>query len=330
MPDDTTSFTRTGHSDYIFALAFSPDSAYLASASRDTTVRIWHMHSHDVGARFIAPHDSLSSSEEGAINRAPTTIVDNNIEQYIVYHEHVHPLLSVAWSPDGKYIASGDTGGIIHIWEAETGKTILTYHGHIRFVRSIAWSPNGLYIASGGDYGDSTVQVWETLTGKLIYTYHRQYRIFSISWEPAGRHIASCSFDGSVQLWKSFTGNVILSYSGHTGPIYTTSWSPDGKYIASGGQDATIQIWEATTGKTVCTYKGHTGAVKALAWSPDSKRIVSGGDDMTVQVWEATTGEQIISFNDYKKWIRAVAWSPDGKYLAFACDKTAWITTNTP
>src|SRR5438874_9106527 len=101
MPDDTTSFTRTGHSDYIFALAFSPDSTYLASAYRDTTVRIWRMHSHNVGARFIAPssNDSLSSSEEDAIYRAPTSI-DNNFEQYIVYHEHVHPLLSVAWSAD--------------------------------------------------------------------------------------------------------------------------------------------------------------------------------------------------------------------------------------
>src|SRR5438105_4974923 len=198
MSDDTTSFTSTGHSDYIFALAFSPDSTYLASASRDTTVSIWHMHSHNVEARFIA----LSSDDDrvslGAINRASTTIVDNNIEEYIVYHEHVHPLLSATWSPDGKYIASGDTGGIIHIWEAETGKTILTYHGHIRFVRSIAWSPGGLYIASGGDYGDSTVQVWEALTGKLIYAHHRQYRIFSVSWEPGGQHIASRSEERRV------------------------------------------------------------------------------------------------------------------------------------
>src|SRR5437868_6872955 len=117
MSDDTTTFTCTGHSDYIFALAFSPDSAYLASASRDTTVRVWHMHSHNVGARFIAPSsdDSLSSSEEGAINRAPTSI-DNNIEDSTIYHEHTHPVLSVAWSPDGKYIASGDTNGIIYIW----------------------------------------------------------------------------------------------------------------------------------------------------------------------------------------------------------------------
>src|SRR5713226_4517761 len=103
MSDDTTSFTSTGHSDYIFALAFSPDSTYLASASRDTTVRIRQMHPYGVGARFIAPNDSLSLSQEGAIHRAPTTIVNNNIEERIIYREHTHPLLSVAWSPDGKY-----------------------------------------------------------------------------------------------------------------------------------------------------------------------------------------------------------------------------------
>ena len=90
MPDDTTSFTRTGHSDYIFALAFSPDSTYLASASRDTTVSIWHMHSHNVEARFIALSSDDDRESLGAINRASTTIVDNNIEEYIVYHEMLH------------------------------------------------------------------------------------------------------------------------------------------------------------------------------------------------------------------------------------------------
>ena len=331
MSNDITSFTYTGHSDYIFALAFSPDSAYLASASRDTTVRIWRMHPHNVGARFIAPNSNgdESASQEGAIKHAPTSIVNNNIEEHIIYREHTHPLLSVAWSPNSKYIASGDTGGIIHTWEAETRKATLTYHGHTRFVRSIAWSPDGLYIASGGDYGDSTVQVWQAITGKNIFTHHRQYRIFAVTWEPGEQHIASSSFDGSVQIWEPFTGNVTLTYHGHTGPVYTSAWSPDGASIASGGQDATIQVWEAATGKTICIYKGHTGAVKALAWSPDSKCIVSGGDDATVRIWEATTGEHITSYTDYKKWIRALAWSPDGKYIAFACDETAWIVTNT-
>ncbi|HLX58607.1 MAG TPA: WD40 repeat domain-containing protein [Ktedonobacteraceae bacterium] len=299
---DTSPLTYRGHSDYIFALTFSPDGAHVASASRDATVRVWHINQH---------------------------VHNMDTEDITVYHEHgrdASSVLSVAWSPDGKYIASGDTTGIIQVWEAYPGKTMLTYHGHTRFVRGIAWSPDGQHIVSGGDFGDSTAQVWEALTGRHIYTHIRQYRIFAVSWEPRGRHIATCSFDGSVQLWDAYTGDVKLVYTGHSGPVYTSAWSPDAKLIASGGKDSTLQVWEAATGKTVSTYRGHTKAVKTLAWSPDSKYIVSGGDDMNVEVWEAMTGERITFNQDHEKWVRAVAWSPDGSYIAATSSHTVQVT----
>src|ERR1700680_4958210 len=113
-----------GHSDYIFSLAFSPTGTTLASASRDTTVRVWRINQSNM-----------------------------ETEDITIYRAHKGSLLSVAWSPDGQYIASGDTTGAVHIWDVYGGDTILTYHGHARFARSIAWSPGGKYIVSGGDYG---------------------------------------------------------------------------------------------------------------------------------------------------------------------------------
>src|SRR5579871_3072807 len=120
MPADTTGSSNTfpliyqGHSGYIFSLAFSPDSTMLVSASRDTTVRVWHI--------------NLSRMET---------------EDTTVYREHKSSLLAVAWSPDGKYIASSDTSSAIHIWDTWSGETILIYRGHTRFARSIAWSSDG-------------------------------------------------------------------------------------------------------------------------------------------------------------------------------------------
>ena len=162
MPIDTPVFMYHGHSDNVFAVAWSPGGTSIASGSRDKTVRIWNAHTGE---------DSRT------------------------YRGHASYLLSVAWSPDGKYIASGDTGGIVQVWEANTGRSLVTYHGHTRFVRCIAWSPDSSHIASGGDFGDSTVQIWAAFSGNLVYTHKQQYRILGIAWSSGGDRIASGSFD---------------------------------------------------------------------------------------------------------------------------------------
>ncbi len=309
--------TYTGHDDNVFCLAFSPNSDLLATGSRDTTIHITRV--SDIC------HSSLRSESEASgveiLHFAQNDTGELAGLRPYIFREHTHPVLSLAWSPDGRFIASGDTTGIIHVWEAATGTISATYHGHTRFVRSIAWSPDGTSIVSGGDYGDSTVQVWEAITDKHIFWHRSQYRIFGVSWEPLGSHIVSCSFDGSVQIWDAFTGELMQDYRQHAGPVYAASWSPDGQHIASAGQDSIIHVWEPFTGRTITRYTGHTDAIKTLAWSPDSRSIVSGSDDRTVQVWQATRGERIFLDNGYTKWIHAVGWSRDGKWIAAASGK---------
>src|SRR5690242_13804444 len=151
IPIETPLFQYHGHTDNVFAVAWSPDSSSIASGSRDKTVHIWNPQTGQV---------------------------------HCIYQGHAAYLLRVAWPPDGSDIASGDTNGVVQVWEASTGKNIVSYHGHARFVRSIAWSPDSSRIASGGDFGDSTVQIWNAYNGNCLYTHKQQYRIFGVSWSP--------------------------------------------------------------------------------------------------------------------------------------------------
>jgi len=242
------------------------------------------------------------------------------------YRGHSNIVWKVAWSPDGKRIASGGDDDTVQVWDATTGGNVYTYRGHSHAVLAVAWSPDGKRIASGGD--DKTVQVWDATTGGNVYTYRgHSDHVYAVAWSPDGKRIASGSgfhlispTHNTVQVWDATTGGNVYTYRRHSHEVVAVAWSPDGKRIASGSWDQTVRVWDAANGRTVYTYQGHTYLVNAVAWSPDGKRIASGSEDMTVQVWDATTGGNVYTYRGHSSSVYAVAWSPDGKRIASGGD----------
>jgi WD40 repeat protein len=231
------------------------------------------------------------------------------------YRGHSGGLESVAWSPDGKRIASGSGDGTVQVWDAVDGGNGFTYKGHSGWVRSVAWSPDGKRIASGS--GDGTVQVWDAVDGGNGFTYKGHFGVLeSVAWSPDGKRIASGSGDKTVQVWDAVDGGNSFTYEGHSSWVNAVAWSPDGKRIASGSSDRTVQVWDAVDGGNGFTYKGHSDWVLAVAWSPDGKRIASGSSDRMVQIWDAVDGGNGFTYKGHSNSVLAVAWSPDGKRIA--------------
>jgi len=174
-----------------------------------------------------------------------------------------------------------------------------------------------------------------TITRLATYRGHSK-EVYSVSWSPNSKLIASGSGDETVQIWDVAQGTNILSYCGHChkigkGLIQTIMWSPDGKYIVSGSWDKSVRIWDASSGHTISTFRNYYEIVEAVAWSPDGKYIASGNRNGIVHVWDVTSGKKVRNFlghcvKEANLDVVAVAWSPDGKRVASASwDRTVKV-----
>ncbi|QRV72059.1 hypothetical protein RhiJN_00073 [Ceratobasidium sp. AG-Ba] len=237
---------------------------------------------------------------------------------------HTFWVRSVAYSPDGAYIASGSNENTIRMWDAHTGQQVghpLT--GHTDWVRSVAYSPDGAYIASGSD--DKTIRMWDAHTGQQVghpLTGHTDW-VRSVAYSPDGAYIASGSDDKTIRMWDAHTGQQVgHPLTGHTSSVESVAYSPDGAYIASGSLDRTIRMWDAHTGQQVGhPLTGHTSSVWSVAYSPDGAYIASGSEDRTIRMWDAHTGQQVgHPLTGHTDWVRSVAYSPDGAYIASGSD----------
>lgn len=194
------------------------------------------------------------------------------------------PVRDVAWSPDGTRLASGGNDKMVRIWEAATGKPLLTLRGHTDAVTAVAWSPDGRWVASAS--WDKTVQVWEPSSGKLLYTYSgHTHGVEAVAWSPDGRCLASASGDKTIQIWDASSGKLLRTCSGHARGVYAVAWSPNGGRLASASVDGTVQVWKTSTGEVLFTYRGHYGKVFTVVWSPSGELIASAGYE--VHIWQA-------------------------------------------
>ncbi len=228
-------------------------------------------------------------------------------------HEDV--AYSIAFSPDGKRLATGSFDRTVKLWDVSAGRELVTLKGHENSVGSVTFSPDGKRLATGSF--DHTVKLWDVDAGRDLATLrgHKDV-VHSVAFSPDGKRLATGSFDRTVRLWDAVTGQELVTLHGHGDAVYSVAFSPNGKRLASGSKDRTIKLWDAGSGRELAILKGHENTVYSVSFSPDSKRLASGSWDRTIKLWAVANGQELSTFNGHGNSVNSVTFSPDGKMLA--------------
>jgi WD40 repeat protein len=291
------------------------------------------------GRQFLAKKDALSAleavgkarSQEGFSRGDAAMAVLDAISMYLPrseflggweansWQQHAATISSLAFHPRDKWVAAGDQGGDLTLWQVDDGQLARRIKAHAGPVESISVSQDGSRVLTGG--GDNLIHLWEVETGNKVRAFEgHTLKVRGVCLLRSGHYLLSASADETLRLWSAATGSCERVYKGHQGQVIDLSPSPDENHFISGGEDGVLKLWNIGKSKAVRSFKGHSGQVFSVCYSLDGQYVLSASSDGTLIFWSVKNGRSLQVFNGHNGFVRACCLSGDNRYALSSGD----------
>lgn len=324
------------HGDDVLAVAFSPNGQHFASASADDTVKLWLVggptllltiaeHADDVRGVAFSP-DSARFATVSLDATARIYAIDGS--PVATLGGHYFEAESVAYSPDGQYVVTGDGGGHVRVWSAADGSPVTSFLAHQGSVYDLAL-PNSTAVVTAAE--DRTWKRWDLSSGSLAYIgVDHMSQVTRVAFDFAGQTLASASVDNTIRIWNASTGmpistivndrtgagsppvQLLTPYSVLSNPVVDMALSPDGQSVAAATLDQKVRVWDVATAGLQWESTAHQQTVTSIAFSADGSRLVSGDIEGHIRTWTASDGTPGLALQPHDDATLGVCITPDG------------------
>lgn len=308
----------------VTAIAFSPNGRTMAVAAygqpiRTVDTRTWSRFRSMLREQLSESPLAFSPDSKWIVTSGGPgyrlRLVDLDSGQVIRrYQGHDDKILSVAFSPDGRSIASAGDSGAIKIWHSEPISSNPEVLSQNNAVSCLSFSPDGRLFVSGDDKG--MLELWDTVR----HVRHRRLEahhglVTSLVFADVGS-FASGGMDGDIRIWDAVTGEPLREFQAHAGGVFSLAFARNNRQLVSGGADGQIRLWDATSGRQTDARNAHQGAIHSVAMSPNDRWIISAGADGVIRIWDSAARACVRELRGHDGPVQCVSAGPTGRWIA--------------